>query len=238
MKKYVSRGDGAGACPRESRGTDRKKARKTGWKMMQDEQSLRPDDAPDAAVEEESLPEGVDLAELKRVNRMSRLFDFVEMLVLTVVAVLLIATFLVRHTLVQGRSMENTLLDGQHLLISDVNYQPKNGDVIVFVPLNQENRSTPFIKRVIAVEGQTVEIRSGVVLVDGLSLPEDYLSLSKGRSYYPETVVPEGYVFVLGDNRTNSHDSREDDVGMVDVRSILGKVVCRVWPLSTIGTVE
>ena len=206
--------------------------------MMQDEQSLRPDDAPDAAVEEESLPEGVDLAELKRVNRMSRLFDFVEMLVLTVVAVLLIATFLVRHTLVQGRSMENTLLDGQHLLISDVNYQPKNGDVIVFVPLNQENRSTPFIKRVIAVEGQTVEIRSGVVLVDGLSLPEDYLSLSKGRSYYPETVVPEGYVFVLGDNRTNSHDSREDDVGMVDVRSILGKVVCRVWPLSTIGTVE
>ena len=206
--------------------------------MMQDEQSLRPDDAPDAAVEEESLPEGVDLAELKRVNRMSRLFDFVEMLVLTVVAVLLIATFLVRHTLVQGRSMENTLLDGQHLLISDVNYQPKNGDVIVFVPLNQENRSTPFIKRVIAVEGQTVEIRSGVVLVDGLSLPEEYLSLSKGRSYYPETVVPEGYVFVLGDNRTNSHDSREDDVGMVDVRSILGKVVCRVWPLSTIGTVE
>ena len=206
--------------------------------MMQDEQSLRPDDAPDAAVEEESLPEGVDLAELKQVNRMSRLFDFVEMLVLTVVAVLLIATFLVRHTLVQGRSMENTLLDGQHLLISDVNYQPKNGDVIVFVPLNQENRSTPFIKRVIAVEGQTVEIRSGVVLVDGLALPEDYLSLSKGRSYYPETVVPEGYVFVLGDNRTNSHDSREDDVGMVDVRSILGKVVCRVWPLSTIGTVE
>ena len=206
--------------------------------MMQDEQSLRPDDAADAAVEEESLPEGVDLAELKRVNRMSRLFDFVEMLVLTVVAVLLIATFLVRHTLVQGRSMENTLLDGQHLLISDVNYQPKNGDVIVFVPLNQENRSTPFIKRVIAVEGQTVEIRSGVVLVDGLSLPEDYLSLSKGRSYYPETVVPEGYVFVLGDNRTNSHDSREDDVGMVDVRSILGKVVCRVWPLSTIGTIE
>lgn len=238
MKKYVSRGDGAGACPRGSRGTDRKKARKTGWKMMQDEQSLRPDDAPDAAVEEESLPEGVNLAELKRVNRMSRLFDFVEMLVLTVVAVLLIATFLVRHTLVQGRSMENTLLDGQHLLISDVNYQPKNGDVIVFVPLNQENRSTPFIKRVIAVEGQTVEIRSGVVLVDGLSLPEDYLSLSKGRSYYPETVVPEGYVFVLGDNRTNSHDSREDDVGMVDVRSILGKVVCRVWPLSTIGTIE
>ena len=223
MKKYVSRGDGAGACPRGSRGTDRKKARKTGWKMMQDEQSLRPDDAPDAAVEEESLPEGVDLAELKRVNRMSRLFDFVEMLVLTVVAVLLIATFLVRHTLVQGRSMENTLLDGQHLLISDVNYQPKNGDVIVFVPLNQENRSTPFIKRVIAVEGQTVEIRSGVVLVDGLA-----------QSAYPETVVPEGYVFVLGDNRTNSHDSREDDVGMVDVRSILGKVVCRVWPLSTI----
>ena len=208
---------------------------------MQDEQKRRPDeadDAPETTAEETTLPEGVDLAELKRVNRMSRLFDFVEMLVLTVVAVLLIATFLVRHTLVQGRSMENTLLNGQHLLISDVNYQPKNGDVIVFVPLNQENRSTPFIKRVIAVEGQTVEIRSGVVLVDGLAQSEEYLSLSRGRSAYPETVVPEGCVFVLGDNRTNSHDSREDDVGMIDVRSILGKVVCRVWPLSGFGTVE
>ena len=208
---------------------------------MQDEQKRRPDeadDAPETTAEETTLPEGVDLAELKRVNRMSRLFDFVEMLVLTVVAVLLIATFLVRHTLVQGRSMENTLLNGQHLLISDVNYQPKNGDVIVFVPLNQENRSTPFIKRVIAVEGQTVEIRSGVVLVDGLAQSEEYLSLSRGRSAYPETVVPKGCVFVLGDNRTNSHDSREDDVGMIDVRSILGKVVCRVWPLSGFGTVE
>lgn len=206
--------------------------------MMQDERNRRPDDAPEAIAEETALPEGVDLAELKRVNRMSRLFDFVEMLVLTVVAVLLIATFLVRHTLVQGRSMENTLQNGQHLLISDVNYLPKNGDVIVFVPLNQENRSTPFIKRVIATEGQTVEIRNGVVLVDGLAQSEDYLSLSKGLSNYAETVVPDGFVFVLGDNRTNSHDSREDDVGMIDVRSILGKVVCRVWPLSEFGTVE
>ena len=205
---------------------------------MQDERNRLSDDAPEEISEETALPEGVDLAELKRVNRISRLFDFVEMLVLTVVAVLFIATFLARHTLVQGRSMENTLQNGQHLLISDVNYRPKNGDVIVFVPLNQENRSTPFIKRVIATEGQTVEIRNGVVLVDGLAKTEDYLTLSRGRSNYAETVVPEGYVFVLGDNRTNSHDSREDDVGMIDVRSILGKVVCRVWPLSGLGTVE
>ena len=205
---------------------------------MQDEQMKRPDETAEEVADETVLPEGVDRAELQRVNGMSRLFDFVEMLVLTVVAVLLLATFLLRHTLVQGGSMNNTLENGQHLLISDVNYEPKNGDVIVFVPLNQENRSTPFIKRVIAVAGQTVEIRSGVVLVDGLALSEEYLSLSKGHSVYPETVVPEGYVFVLGDNRTNSHDSREDDVGMVDVRSILGKVICRVWPISLIGQVE
>ena len=205
---------------------------------MQDERNQSANEETEALQTEESLPEGVDRAELKRVDGMSRLFDFVEMLVLTVVAVLLLATFLVRHTLVQGKSMENTLLNGQHLLISDVNYEPKRGDVIVFVPLNQEDRSTPFIKRVIAVAGQTVEIRSGVVIVDGVSRDEDYLTLSKGRSYYPETDVPEGYVFVLGDNRTNSHDSREDDVGMVDVRSILGKVVCRVWPISSVGSVK
>lgn len=204
---------------------------------MENELNRLPD-ATEGALEEEVLPEGVDAAELKRVNGMSRLFDFIEMLVLTVAAVLLIATFLVRHTLVQGGSMNNTLLNGQHLLISDVNYTPANGDVIVFIPLNQENRSTPFIKRVIAVEGQTVEIRSGVVLVDGLAQAEEYLSLSKGHSDYPETTVPTGYVFVLGDNRTNSHDSREDDVGMIDVRSILGKVICRVWPISAIGEIE
>ena len=206
---------------------------------MQDEEYKRPVETAEEVADDVSvLPEGVDRAELRRVDGMSRLFDFVEMLVLTVVAVLLIATFLVRHTLVQGGSMNNTLRNGQHLLISDVNYEPKNGDVIVFVPLNQDNRSTPFIKRVIAVAGQTVEIRSGVVLVDGLAQSEEYLSLSKGHSSYPETTVPEGYVFVLGDNRTNSHDSREDDVGMIDVRSILGKVVFRVWPVSTIGQIQ
>ena len=204
---------------------------------MQNEQNRLPDET-EETLEEQILPEGVDAAELKRVNGMSRLFDFVEMLVLTVAAVLLIATFFVRHTLVQGGSMNNTLLNGQHLLISDVNYTPENGDVIVFVPLNAADRSTPFIKRVIAVEGQTVEIRSGVVLVDGLAQSEEYLSLSKGKSDYPETTVPAGYVFVLGDNRTQSHDSREDDVGMVDVRSILGKVICRVWPVSTIGEIK
>ena len=204
---------------------------------MENEMNRLPD-ATEGALEEEVLPEGVDAAELKRVNGMSRLFDFIELLVLTVTAVLLIATFLVRHTLVQGGSMNNTLLNGQHLLISDTNYEPKNGDVIVFVPLNQTNRSTPFIKRVIAVGGQTVEIRSGVVLVDQIAQSEDYISLSKGHADYPETVVPDGYVFVLGDNRTNSRDSRYEDVGMVDVRSILGRVICRVWPISSAGRIE
>ena len=138
---------------------------------MQDEQRLP--DATEGSLDEPILPEGVDAAEMKRISGMSRLFDFVEMLVLTVVAVLLISTFFVRHTLVQGGSMNNTLLNGQHLLISDVNYEPQNGDVIVFVPLNVADRSTPFIKRVIAVAGQTVEIRSGVVLVDGLAQSEE-----------------------------------------------------------------
>ena len=206
--------------------------------MNQDELNGTPDETEYDFSDEPVLPEGVDRAEMRRVNGMSRLFDFVEMLVLTVAVVLLLSSFLVRHTLVQGGSMNNTLLNGQHLLISDTNYEPKNGDVIVFVPLNQTNRSTPFIKRVIAVGGQTVEIRSGVVLVDQIAQSEDYISLSKGHADYPETVVPDGYVFVLGDNRTNSRDSRYEDVGMVDVRSILGRVLCRVWPISSAGRIE
>ena len=206
--------------------------------MKYDERNRLTDEAEDAIADEPILPEGVDRAEMQRVNGMSRLFDFVEMLVLTVAAVLLLSSFLIRHTLVQGGSMNNTLQNGQHLLISDTNYEPKNGDVVVFVPLNHDDRSTPFIKRVIAVAGQTVEIRGGVVLVDQIAQSEDFLSLPKGRADYPETVVPEGCVFVLGDNRMNSRDSRFEDVGMVDVRSILGKVVCRVWPLSAAGRIE
>ncbi|MBP5609770.1 MAG: signal peptidase I [Clostridia bacterium] len=213
------------------------------------EETNRLTDENEEFPDEPILPEGVDRAEMRRVNGMSRLFDFVEMLVLTVVAVLLISSFLVRHTLVQGGSMNNTLQNGQHLLISDVNYVPKNGDIVVFVPLNVANRSTPFIKRVIAVEGQTVEIRSGVVLVDGVALQNEYYVSSNNRDDYPAdylrdypeegyVTVPEGCVFVLGDNRANSHDSREIDVGMVDVRSILGKVVTRVWPISLAGRVE
>lgn len=220
------------------RGARKNTEERQGFPMKNDERNRPREGAPDEFPNEPILPEGVDGAEMRRVNGMSRLFDFVEMLVLTVAAVLLLAGFLVRHTLVQGGSMNNTLMDGQHLLISDVNYKPENGDIVVFVPLNHSDRSTPFIKRVIAVGGQTVEIRGGVVLVDGLAQSEEYLSRSKGHSDYPETVVPEGCVFVLGDNRTNSRDSREDDVGMVDVRSILGKVICRVWPVSLIGAVE
>ena len=206
--------------------------------MKNDQLNRIPDEVENGYSDEPILPEGVDRDEMRRISGMSRLFDFVEMLVLTVAVVLLLSSFLVRHTLVQGGSMNNTLQNGQHLLISDTNYVPQNGDVIVFVPLNQTNRSTPFIKRVIAVGGQTVEIRSGVVLVDQIAQSEEYISLSKGLSDYPETVVPDGYVFVLGDNRTNSRDSRFEDVGMVDVRSILGKVLCRVWPISAAGKIN
>ena len=182
--------------------------------------------------------DGLDKTEERRLNRANRAFDFVEMLVLTVTVVLLLSSFLVRHTLVDGDSMKNTLQNGQHLLISDVNYTPETGDIVVFTPLNSANHSTPFIKRVIAIAGQTVEIRDGTVLVDGIAQAEEFLSLSKGRSDYPETTVPVGFVFVLGDNRENSRDSRYPDVGMIDVRSILGKVICRVWPISGIGRVR
>ena len=144
---------------------------------------------------ERNLPE-IEPEEKPRLERLSRAFDFVEMLVLTVAIVLLISTFLIRHTLVDGSSMDETLANGQHLLISDVNYTPENGDIVVFVPLNYRLRSTPFIKRVIAVAGQTVEIRNGLVYVDGMAIEEEYLSLSKGHASYPDPSVSEGFVTV------------------------------------------
>jgi len=153
-----------------------------------------------------------------------------------------------RLCVVDGPSMEDTLYHQENLLISDFAYTPKAGDIVVF-HLTGDAYNKPIVKRVIAVEGETVHIEYGhhemkitVVGTDGVArvIDEPYIKMvDEDRYSSPMTVtVEEGKVFVLGDNRNHSSDSRTSSIGLVDTRRILGRAVFRISPFSRFGTVK
>ena len=134
--------------------------------------------------------------------------------------------------------MNNTLFNGDKMVVLDLPYTPKQGDIVVF--RKDEYKPEALVKRVIATEGQTVEIDfdKGIVYVDGVALDEPYTA---DYTYIPIDfsgiqTVPEGCVFVMGDNRNRSTDSRKAEIGMVDTRLIIGKVVFVLFPLDRIGS--
>ena len=158
---------------------------------------------------------------------------------LSVVLVLFLVFF--RIIVVSGPSMKRTLLDGDYLLLySNLFYhQPQRGDVVVVSKQSYDN-GKPIVKRVIATEGQTVDIdfETGEVSVDGTVLQEDYinaLTTVDGGVHFPLTVA-EGCIFVLGDNRGISKDSRYPDVGQIDKREVLGKAIFLMYPGTDDGT--
>lgn len=152
---------------------------------------------------------------------------------LAVVMILFLIFF--RIIVVSGPSMKMTLLDGDYLLlISNLFYrEPEKGDVVVVSKQDYDN-GKPIVKRVIATEGQIVDMDfvNGIVYVDGLPLEEDYINtptnLDEG-SVFPQ-IVEEDHVFVMGDNRNNSKDSRSLEIGQVDKREVLGKVALLMVP--------
>lgn len=168
------------------------------------------------------------------------LYDWAEIGMMAVVMSVLLFTFVVRTIGVDGESMMPTLEHEDRLVVTRMFYTPKQGDIVVVTKPNHRNES--IIKRVIAVPGQTVDIdfAEGVVYVDGQALVEDYIDEPTYARYdlpFPQ-VVPEGHVFILGDNRNNSWDSRAEEIGMVDNRYIMGRVVFRLLPFGSIGVLE
>ena len=170
------------------------------------------------------------------------LFDILELLTVTLGVAMLLLTFVIRTSRVDGGSMESTLHDGDQVLLYSLFYTPERGDIIVFEDKTTGN-DNPLIKRVIAVEGDTVRIeRNGMtsakVYLNGELLEEDYI-LEDG-SYYRdpsgEWTVGKGEVFVMGDHRNTSKDSRE--FGVIPIEGILGKVLLRYYPFDSFGGIE
>ena len=167
-------------------------------------------------------------------------YDILRSVLISASILILIITFVFTMVIVDGRSMQHTLESGDKIIVTKMGYQPKDGDVIV-VGKSEEGYSKPIVKRVIATEGQTLEIdfENQQVIVDGKVLDEPYISSEtiEGTAEIPE-VIPEGYVFVMGDNRYISMDSRYKDIGLVNVDDIVGKAVFVVFPFDRFGFIE
>ncbi|MBE6769247.1 MAG: signal peptidase I [Ruminococcaceae bacterium] len=176
-------------------------------------------------------------------------FEWLEVIVTAMVAVVVVFTLVFKVVTIDGGSMRETLHNGDKVVISNLFYTPKQKDVVVIsrnIDNSYDNESqAPIIKRVIATEGQIVDIdfNTGMVYVDGVALDEPYTRTPTNLSYdiqFP-VKVDDGCVFVLGDNRNDSHDSRSSLIGnngMIDTRYILGKAILKVFPFSEIGGIE
>ena len=182
-------------------------------------------------------PEVQTETQQKKPQETSEALDWIQSIVASLIFCILLFTFAVRTVGVVGSSMVPTLTEGDRLIISKLFYEPKYGDIVVL--RKQEFKEEPIIKRVIATEGQTVDIDfdAGIVYVDGTALDEPYVNelVHKEEDFTEPVTVPEGCVFVMGDNRNASTDSRCAQIGCVDTRLIMGKAYCRLIPLGQFG---
>ncbi len=200
----------------------------------------------------EELVDETVVVSKNKTNPASNLIDYIEIIVVAIFAVMLLFTIFTRTCTVDGDSMNNTLHNTELLLISDAFYTPQRQDVIVFHNndgTSEGKNNKPLVKRVIGIAGDTVVIDNNAQTVtvtskDGETqvLEEEYVffdpykidSFNGVQTY----VVPEGKLFVLGDNRRASLDSRYSTIGYVDERSVLGKVYLRISPMSKIGIIK
>jgi signal peptidase I len=186
----------------------------------------------------------------KRSKAADAIIEIVTTVGLAVVLYLVITTFVVQTFRVEQQSMLTTLQPGQHLLIDKITPRVDDysrGDIIVFHP-NGDRDQTPFIKRVIGLGGEHVEIRDGAVWIDGTRLEEDDYTYVNPRTGENEPTLPDGgqstwdvpvgSLFVLGDHRQESTDSRFESVGFVDVDDVVGRAWLRFFPVDGLGILQ
>ena len=166
------------------------------------------------------------------------LYDWIMSMLIALVACLALFVFCVHIIDVSGSSMVPTLHNEDKMFVSNLLYKPEVGDIIVF-KTDTYDPNKALVKRVIAVEGQTVNIDfdNGIVYIDGVPIQEDYIAevTHNKLDFIGPKKVPEGCVFVMGDNRNQSTDSRKAEIGMVDNRMILGRAYAIIFPLEKLG---
>lgn len=181
------------------------------------------------------------------------IFEWIEMIILSACIVLLIFTFVARPAMVDGASMDDTLHHKEMLIISDMFYEPERGDIIVFQKINSTHPA-PIVKRVIATAGETVnlvpsvesEYEYNVIITDKDNntrvLEEPYCKWMTDQIVRSDMQYPihleEGQLFVMGDNRNHSMDSRDSRIGVVNEKEIIGKVMLRAFPINKFGIVK
>ncbi|MEG1896248.1 MAG: signal peptidase I [Oscillospiraceae bacterium] len=171
---------------------------------------------------------------------MKSFYEVVESITVSFIIITFLILFAFRAVAVDGSSMNPTLNDKDRIITTNFLYTPKKGDVIIVDKNNHLNK--PLVKRVIATQGDRVKIdyTTGDVYVNDVILEEKYINekIAPQQNTQFEVTVEAGHIFVMGDNRNHSSDSRDDRLGQVNVKNVLGKALFRVFPLSNIGGIN
>lgn len=156
-----------------------------------------------------------------------------------ILVVVLIRTFIATPVIVSGSSMDPTLKNGQVLILNKLAKKITRDDIVV-IDAKINGKKERIVKRIIGLPGETLEYKDGFLYINGKRTHDDFVDIT--RDFTLESVtgkkkIPDGYYFVMGDNRRNSLDSRDAHVGLIKKSNIIGKPMLRIWPLDKIGTI-
>jgi signal peptidase I len=170
------------------------------------------------------------------------IFEFAKTIIIALIIALVITTF-IKPTLVKGYSMYPTIEPNNYLIVNKIPYiagDPHHGDIVVFKAhiYTDNGEEKDLIKRIIGLEGDVIEVKDGVVYRNGEALKEDYVYGGVTPGDMAQITVDKGYIFVMGDNRPNSLDSRDPSVGEIALSDVLGRVDLRLFPFSEIGMIN
>lgn len=170
------------------------------------------------------------------------IFEFAKTIIIALIIALVITTF-IKPTLVKGYSMYPTIEPNNYLIVNKLPYitgEPHHGDIVVFKAhiYSDSGEERDLIKRVIGIAGDVIEVKDGVVYRNGEALKEDYIYGGQTPGDMVPFTVDKGCIFVMGDNRPNSMDSRDPSIGEISVADILGRVDLRLFPFNEIGLIN
>lgn len=196
----------------------------------------------EAEVNPENIKSPEQESEDNTKKKKSGIWYWIRDIVIAVILALILLQF-INPTMVRQESMMETLHDGDYIFINKQAYRfgdVKHGDIIVFQTEELDEKGNPkkLIKRAIALPGDTLEISDGKVYLNDKELSESYIREPYTDGEIERTVVPENKVFAMGDNRAYSHDSRESDIGFIDLDSVKGKAIFRIYPFGDIGIIK